>query len=145
VFGGMDQPDGAPPGTPVSVSLQVVEPWSNTQLCPPTAATGIPARPLPFNAMVLVPLTGSLFSKLELSGMKTDPAVPVKMFGDMFASEGGSVVFRNPWFPGGKVVPSEQMAHAKFWVRNVVAIAKAVTRRSRRPVVSVLIFACPYL
>src|SRR5215471_12390875 len=129
----MDQPDGAPPATPVSVILHVVEPWSNTQLCPPTAATGNPAMPLPFNATVLVPLTESLFSKVELSGTKTDPAVPVKMFGDMFCSDGGSVPAVNPWLPDGKVVPSEHAAHAKFWVRNVAAIAKVVIWRKCLP------------
>jgi hypothetical protein len=119
----------------VLVSLQVVEPWSNTQLCPPTAATGNPVRPLPFFATVLT-FVGSLFSKAELSGMKTDPAVAVKMPVDMFASDGATVLRfanTNPWFPGGKLVPSEQMAHAKFWVRNVVAIAKVVIRRTRLP------------
>src|SRR5215467_7123820 len=149
----MAQPAGAWPemigmgGVPLdsSVILHVVEPWSNTQLCPPTAATGNPAMPLPFNATVLVPLTESLFSKVELSGTKTDPAVPVKMNGDMFCSDGGSVAFTNPWLPGGKLVPSEQMAHAKFWVRKVEAIAKAVTRRSRRPLVSVFILPNPHL
>src|SRR5215471_16861854 len=117
----MDQPDGAPPATPVSVALQVEEPWSNSQLCPPTAATGNPAMPLPFNATVLGPTAELLFSKLELSGTKTDPAVPVNMFGDMFASDGAtilSVEYTNPWFPAGKVVPSEHTAHAKFCVRK---------------------------
>jgi hypothetical protein len=103
--------------------------------------------PLPFNAVVVGVLQGrvtgppggtvgvpSLFSQTELSGMKTDPAGAVKVFGDMFASDGGSVVFTYPVFPGGKLNPSEQMAQAKFWVRNVVAIATAVTRRMRRPV-----------
>jgi hypothetical protein len=103
--------------------------------------------PLPFNAVVVGVLQGrvtgppggtlgvpSLFSQTELSGMKTDPAAPVKVFGDMFASDGGSVVFTYPLFPGGKLNPSEQMAQAKFWVKNVVAIATAVTRRMRRPV-----------
>jgi hypothetical protein len=69
---------------------QHVEPWSKFQLCPPTAATGNPARPLPFNATVLTSF-GSLFSKVELSGMKTDPAVAVKTCGDMFASDGAAV------------------------------------------------------
>jgi hypothetical protein len=46
--------------------------------------------PLPFNATVLT-FVGSLFSKVELSGIKTDPAVPVKTFGDMFASDGATV------------------------------------------------------
>src|SRR5215472_64585 len=92
----MDQPDGAPvggaPAAAVSAALQVVEPWSNTQLCPPTAATGNPAMPLPFSAMVLGPTAELLFSKLELSGTKTDPAVPVNMFGDMFASDGATIL-----------------------------------------------------
>jgi hypothetical protein len=138
VFGGMAQPEGAPVGgapvTAVSIALQVEEPWSNAQLCPPTAATGNPAMPLPFNAMVLGPTAELLFSKLELSGMKTDPAVPVNMFGDMFANDGATVLsveYTNPWFPAGKVVPSEQTAHAKFWVRNVPATATAATRRIR--------------
>src|SRR5215475_5128981 len=101
--------------------------------------------PLPFNATVLVPLTGSLFSKVELSGTNTFPAVAVKMNGDMFCSDGGRFCCTNPWFPGGKLVPSEQMAHAKFWVRNVLAIATAVTRRSRRHLVSVFILPNPHL
>jgi hypothetical protein len=67
-----------------------VEPWSKFQLCPPTAATGKPAMPLPFFATVLT-FAESLFSKVELSGMKTDPAVAVKMFGDMFVSDGATV------------------------------------------------------
>jgi len=138
VFGGMDQPDGAPVGgapvTAVSIALQVELPWSNAQLCPPTAATGNPEMPLPFNAMVLGPTAELLFSKLELSGTKTDPAVPVNMNGDMFASDGATVLsaeYTNPWFPAGKVVPSEQMAHAKFCVRKVLATAIAATWRMR--------------
>src|SRR5215467_7542932 len=129
----MAQPDGAPvagaPAAAVSVALQVVEPWSNTQLCPPTAATGNPAMPPPFNAMVLGPTVELLFSKLELSGTKTDPAVPVNMDGDMFASDGATVLsveYTNPWFPAGKVVPSEQMAHAKFCVRKVLATSMPI-------------------
>jgi hypothetical protein len=98
VFGGICQPAGAWPGMearggvplPPLVALQVVDPWSNCQLCPPTTATGKPAMPLPFFAMVLT-FVGSLFSKLELSGTKTDPAVAVKTFGDMFASDGAAV------------------------------------------------------
>jgi hypothetical protein len=46
--------------------------------------------PLPSNATVLT-FVGSLFSKVELSGTKTDPAVAVKMFGDMFDSDGATV------------------------------------------------------
>jgi hypothetical protein len=100
--------------------------------------------PLPFNATVLT-FDGSLFSKVELSGMKTDPAVAVKMPVDMFASDGATVLRfpnTNPWFPGGRLVPSEQTAHAKFWVRNVVAIANAVIWRIFLPPrLSVLILA----
>src|SRR5262250_1612753 len=102
---------------PWLVVLQVVEPWSKFQLCPPTLKSvgpgtigevsgavviplGNPTRPLPLIATVLT-FAGSLFSKRVLSGMKTDPAVAVKTFGDMFASDGGSVANTYPWFPAG--------------------------------------------
>jgi len=68
-------------------------------ICPPTAATGNPAMPLPFNAMVLGPTAELLFSKLEPSGTKTDPAVAVNVSGDMFAKCGApvlSVEYTNP-------------------------------------------------
>jgi hypothetical protein len=101
--------------------------------------------PLPFSATVLA-WVGSLFSKVELSGTKTDPAVPVKTCGVMFASAGAmfpSVTISYAACPAGMGNPSEQTAKAKFWVRNVVATAIAVIRRMRRPVLCcvVIVFA----
>ncbi len=94
VFGGIVQPVATAPGPPVSVSLQSVEPWSNTQLCPP-------------------PVRGSagLFSSFtELSGMKIEPAGAVKTLADQFAAVRtcGSRPTTKPSF--GRVVPSEQIA-----------------------------------
>src|SRR6516162_5495720 len=109
--GGIVHPVGVPPAGPTSISLQSVEPWSNTQLCPP-------------------PVTGSaglLCSKTELSGTKIEPAVPVKRPGDQLTVGGWGKT--KP--PGGNVEPSAQTAQAKFWQRNVNAAAVATTCRVR--------------
>src|SRR5262249_6751036 len=46
-----------------------------------------------------------------------------------------------PTAAGTVATPSEQTAHAKFWVKNVVAIATDAIRRTRRRVLpSILIF-----
>src|SRR5262249_60345398 len=84
VFGEMDHPVAGWPGRPTSAILQVVEPWSKAQLWPPTIAGrgGVVAR------VVDVPV-GELFSVTELSGMKTDPAVPVKMPGAILCRVAG--------------------------------------------------------
>jgi hypothetical protein len=55
VFGGIVQPVATPLPGPMSVSLQRVEPWSNTQLCPPPVSG----------------FFGSLASWVEASGMNT--------------------------------------------------------------------------
>src|SRR5215467_6533963 len=102
---------GVPPAGPVSVSLQVVEPWSNAQLCPP-----------PVDGCA-----GSLCSKTELSGTKIEPAVPVKRAsGDQLTAGGWPRT--NP--PGGKLVPSAHTAQAKFWQRKVSAVAHTSFRRA---------------
>src|SRR5215831_11149759 len=72
VFGGMVQAVATAPGAPRSVSLQSVEPWSNTQLCPPPVKGWL----------------GSLFSWVDRSGTNTEPAVPVKTCGDQVAAVG---------------------------------------------------------
>src|SRR5262252_1132309 len=87
---------GVPPAGPVSVSLQVVEPWSNAQLCPPPV-TGC---------------AGSLCSKTELSGTKTEPAVAVNIPGDQVGTAGGWPATKPP---GGNVEPSAHTAQAKFY------------------------------
>src|SRR5215472_3746534 len=88
---------GVPPAGPVSVALQSVEPWSNTQLCPP-------------------PVTGwrvSLCSKTELSGTKIEPAVPVKVPDDQLpAIVIGGTPMAKP--PSGNVEPSAHTAQARF-------------------------------
>src|SRR5215468_8327384 len=94
-FGGICHAVGVPPAGPVSVSLQVVEPWSNAQLCPPPV-TGC---------------AGSLCSKAELSGTKTEPAVAVNIPGDHVGTAGGWPATKPP---GGNVEPSAHMAHAKL-------------------------------
>src|SRR5215470_4407178 len=108
-FGGICHAVGVPPAGPVSVSLQSVVPWSNTQLCPP-----------PVDGCV-----GSLCSKTELSGMKIDPVVPVKTPGDQFVA--GGCPATKPL--AGNVEPSAHTAHAKFCPRNVNAVAAATIRR----------------
>src|SRR5215467_3115706 len=102
---------GVPPAGPVSVSLQVVEPWSNAQLCPP-----------PVDGCA-----GSLCSKTELSGTNIEPAVPVKRApGDQLTAGG----WPRTKPPGGNVVPSAHTAQAKFWQRKVSAVAHASFRRA---------------
>src|SRR5215831_1664245 len=111
-FGGICHAVGVPPACPVSVSLQVVEPWSNAQLCPP-----------PVDGCA-----GSLCSKTELSGTKIEPAVPVKRApGDQLTAGG----WPRTKPPGGNVVPSAHTAQAKFWQRKVSTVAHASIRRAR--------------
>src|SRR5262245_34354297 len=55
-MGGIAHAVGVPPAGPTSISLHSVEPWSNTQLCPPPVSGWV----------------GSLSSETELSGMKID-------------------------------------------------------------------------
>src|SRR5215470_9934175 len=111
-FGGICHAVGVPPAGPVSVSLQVVEPWSNAQLCPP-----------PVDGCA-----GSLCSKTELSGTNIEPAVPVKKApGDQLTAGG----WPRTKPPGGNVVPSAHTAQAKFWQRKVNAVADASFRRAR--------------
>src|SRR5471032_3229567 len=124
VFGGMFHPVARPVtgSTPVSVSLQSVEPWSNTQLCPP-------------------PVSGwaeSLCSLTEVSGMKIEPAVPVKTFGEKLAAVEtiASRLITKP--SAGKFPPLEQTAQAKFWLSSVTVAASA-TVRLKRPLVLLIL------
>src|SRR5215472_5044901 len=93
---GFNHAVGAPPAGPESVCLQVVEPWSNAQLCPPPVSG----------------CAGSLCSKTELSGTKIEPAVLVKMPGDQVGTAGGWPPMKPP---GGNVEPSAHLAQAKLW------------------------------
>src|SRR6202030_4798838 len=58
-FGGIDHPVGSAPAAPSSVTLQSVEPWSNTQLWPPPVSGRV----------------GSLFSETEVSGTHMEAVV----------------------------------------------------------------------
>jgi hypothetical protein len=119
VFGGMLQPVAMPvlgSAGPTSVSLQSVEPWSNTQLWPPPVSG--PA--------------GSLNSFTELSGMKTEPAVPVKMLCDQLAAVFTCASRPTTQPSAGRVVPSEQIAMAFCAPRDKAAVVASSARRRRR-------------
>src|SRR5512135_3235509 len=88
LLGGIDQPVATAPAAPMSVSLQRVEPWSNTQLWPPPVSGWV----------------GSLCSFTEVSGIHSEPAVPVNTPGDQLDAVGRAAEpTTKP--PAGKVVP----------------------------------------
>src|SRR5262252_7570798 len=108
--GGIDQTVGGPLAPPTSVSLQVVEPWSNAQSWPPE-------------------VNGSrrlLCSLTELSGTHTEPSVPVNVNGDQLVLVAGV----KP--PAGKGAPLLHVAHAKFCSMNVNAVVVAAILRILR-------------
>src|SRR5215470_10637404 len=105
LFGGIDQAVIGPLAPPTSVSLQVEEPWSNTQSWPP-CVNGSPVL---------------LCSLTEMSGTHTEPSVPVKVFGDQLVAVAGV----KPKPEVGKVAPLLQVAHARFCSIKVKAVAVA--------------------
>src|SRR6516225_8592617 len=119
VFGGICQPVDSPVvgSLPTSVTLQSVEPWSNTQLCPPPVSG----------------CAGSLCSWTELSGMNTEPAAAVKTLGDQLAAM-ATCLSRPTTNPSlGMMLPSEQTAHAVFCTPSERAAVDASRVRRHLP------------
>src|SRR5262249_34671161 len=108
--GGIDQAVTGPLAPPTSVSLQVVEPWSNTQSWPPEVNGS----------------SGLLCSLTETSGTHTEPSEPVKVNGDQL------VAWASMKPPGGTVAPLLHAAQAKFCSIKVNAVVVAAIRRIRR-------------
>src|SRR5215475_7991957 len=119
VFGGICQPVDSPvfESLPTSVSLQSVEPWSNTQLCPPPVSGS----------------AGLLCSCTEVSGMNTEPAGAVKTLGDQLAAT-ATCLSRPTTNPSlGMMLPSEQTAHAVFCTPSESAAVDASRVRRHLP------------
>src|SRR5215469_3575285 len=108
--GGIDQDTTGPLAPPTSVSLQVVEPWSNTQSWPPEVNGS----------------SGLLCSLTETSGIHAEPSVPVKVNGVQLVA----VASVKP--PGGKIVPSLHTAQAKLCNTKVNAVVVAAIWRILR-------------
>ena len=116
LFGGIAHPVATALPDPRSVTLQSVEPWSNTQLCP----------------LCVRGFAGSLFSCTELSGMNSEPAGAVKTFGDQLAAifTGASLPITKP--SDGNVEPSEQVAQATSCMPSDSAAVDASSVRHHR-------------
>src|SRR5262249_29206616 len=111
LFGGIDHAVIGPLAPPTSVSLQVEEPWSNTQSWPP-------------------PVSGSLrllCSLTEISGTHAEPSVPVNVNGDQLIAVAG---LKPP--VGTEVLPSLHTAQAKFCSMKVNAVVAAAILRILR-------------